>query len=73
MAKKFKKPERDKPLRQDEGDLRLGKRNFLMLSLGMLLICFGYVRLRQGSITDAPILLVLGYCVVIPLALVLRP
>jgi xanthine/uracil permease len=75
MAKRPIKPERprERPIQQEEGELRLGKRNFLMLSLGVLLICLGYVRLRQGSITDAPILLVLGYCVVIPLGLVLKP
>ena len=75
MAKRPTKRESapGKPVEQDGGELRLGKRNFLMLSLGVLLICLGYVRLRQGSITDAPILLVLGYCIVIPLALVLKP
>lgn len=75
MAKRPKKQvgERSKPFRQDKGELLLGKRNYLMLSLGLILICLGYVRLRQGSITDAPILLVLGYCLVIPLAIVLKP
>ncbi|MCK4548019.1 MAG: hypothetical protein KAW17_11330 [Candidatus Eisenbacteria sp.] len=58
---------------QDKGELVLGKRNYAVLSLGVLLICLGFVRLGQGSITDAPILLVLGYCVAIPIALVLKP
>ena len=75
MAKKPIKPVSAPggPAERDGGELRLGKRNFLMLSLGVLLICVGYLRLRQGSVTDAPILLVLGYCVVIPLGLVLKP
>jgi hypothetical protein len=75
MARKPKKPEAEGtgPSRREAGELVLGKRNYLVLSLGVLLICLGYVRLRQGSITDAPILLVLGYCVVVPLSIVLRP
>jgi hypothetical protein len=75
MAKRPTKPASapGRPVEQDGGELRLGKRNFLMLSLGVLLICVGYLRLRQGSVTDAPILLVLGYCVLIPLGLVLKP
>jgi len=75
MAKKPKKPEAGKSelFSKDEGELVLGRKNYLMMSLGVLLICLGFVRLRQGSITDAPILLVLGYCVVIPLAIVLKP
>ena len=58
---------------KDEGDLVLGKKNYLMLSLGVVLISLGFVSLSRGSITAAPILLVLGYCVVIPLAIVLKP
>jgi hypothetical protein len=78
MAQKIRKPE--KPSKADEsraplttGELRLGKRNYALLSLGVLLVCLGFVTLRQGSITLAPLLLVLGYCVAIPLALVLKP
>ena len=75
MTRRPKKQEtaRPKVFSKDEGELTLGRKNYLMFSLGVLLICIGFVRLRQGSITDAPILLVLGYCVVIPLAIVLKP
>jgi len=75
MAKKPSKSESEKTrrFRGDEGELLLGRKNYVLMSVGLLLICLGYIRLRQGSITDAPLLLVLGYCVVIPLAIVLRP
>ncbi len=36
---------------------------------GMISIVVGYVFLGLGSIALAPVLLVLGYCVLVPLAL----
>jgi uncharacterized membrane protein HdeD (DUF308 family) len=36
---------------------------------GMISIVVGYVFLGLGSISLAPVLLVLGYCVLVPLAL----
>ena len=43
------------------------------LLLGGALVCLGvgYVLLAQGSTTVAPVLLVLGYCVLFPLGLAL--
>jgi uncharacterized membrane protein HdeD (DUF308 family) len=35
---------------------------------GLASIVIGYVALAMGSITLAPILLVLGYCVLVPLS-----
>ena len=37
-------------------------------AVGMLAIVVGYVLLAVNDITIAPILLVLGYCVLVPLA-----
>jgi len=36
---------------------------------GMISIVVGYVFLGYGSISLAPVLLVLGYCILVPLAL----
>lgn len=36
---------------------------------GMASIVLGYVMLATGDVTVSPILLVLGYCVLIPLSL----
>jgi len=48
------------------------KKNYFIFLLGLLVIVIGYVALAQGSITLAPILLVLGYCVIIPVAILYR-
>jgi hypothetical protein len=47
------------------------KRNYLLLGAGLVLIVLGFILLATGDITLAPILLVLGYCVVIPLGMLL--
>ena len=53
------------------GSFLLGQRNALLLMVGILIIVIGYFLLGRGSITAAPLLLVLGYCVVIPLSIIL--
>jgi len=49
------------------------KANYLTLAIGLVVIVIGYIALRGGSITLAPLLLVLGYCVIIPIGILLRP
>ena len=49
-----------------------GKKNYLIFTAALVVIILGYVTLGQGSITLAPILLVLGYCVLIPIALLIK-
>ncbi len=46
--------------------------NWVLLAAAIILIALGFYSLSRGSITLAPILLVAGYCVVVPLALLLR-
>jgi hypothetical protein len=53
------------------GSFLLGQRNALLLMVGILVIVIGYFLLGRGSITAAPLLLVLGYCVVVPLSIIL--
>ncbi len=45
------------------------RRSFLIV-LGLVAIVIGYIFLARNSISLAPVLLVLGYCVLIPLALI---
>jgi len=51
------------------------KSNYQIFAVGILIIILGYIALAQGpaesfwSLTLAPILLVIGYCVVIPFAI----
>ena len=58
--------------------LPFGKRNYIWLAAGLIVIVLGYISLAQGpvnsfwSLTLAPILLVIGYCVLIPLGILLR-
>ncbi len=58
--------------------LPLGKRNYQILGVGLLCIIAGYVALAQKPwdgfmpLIVAPVLLVLGYCVLIPLGILYR-
>ncbi|MBD30961.1 MAG: hypothetical protein CMG44_01995 [Candidatus Marinimicrobia bacterium] len=55
-----------------------GKVNYILFGSGLMLVIFGYFFMAKGavdsfqSITIAPIMLFLGYIVVIPVALVYR-
>lgn len=49
-----------------------GTANSLLLGLGLAVVVVGYFALSRGSITLAPVLLVLGYVVLIPSSLLLR-
>ena len=49
-----------------------GPRNYIIFALAIAVIAIGYITLGYGSMTLAPILLVLGYCVFIPIALLVR-
>jgi hypothetical protein len=64
------KPAKARAARQG-GSFLLGQRNALLLMVGILIIVLGYFLLGRGSITAAPLLLVLGYCVVVPLSIIL--
>ena len=49
-----------------------GKRNWIVLGSGLGAIILGFITLASGSITLAPILLVLGYCVLLPVGIMIR-
>ena len=53
--------------------IHFGRKNWILFGAGILLILLGFGALRGGSITLAPILLVAGYLVLIPWALIARP
>ncbi|MBN1633467.1 MAG: hypothetical protein JW917_04800 [Ignavibacteria bacterium] len=58
--------------------LSLGTFNYLVIGIGIIFIIIGYVLLSENSVDGfmptvaAPILLVLGYCVIIPLGILLN-
>jgi hypothetical protein len=63
---------------QREEDFPLRRENFIILGVGLLVILLGYAAMLEGSVegflplTVAPILLVLGYCVIFPLGILYR-
>ncbi len=48
-----------------------GKKNYIMFGIALVTIIVGFILLAQGSITLAPILLVIGYGL-IPFAIMAR-
>jgi hypothetical protein len=65
MVKKAKKETKER------FEWPFGPRNYLFFGIGLLIIIVGYISLAAGSITLAPILLVLGYCVFIPISIII--
>jgi hypothetical protein len=56
----------------EEQKLPFTKKNYAVFGLGVLSVILGFVTLSQGSTTLAPILLILGYCVIIPISILLK-
>ena len=56
-----------------------GKINYLLFGIGLLVITIGYLVMAAGetesfqSVKLAPIILILGYCVFIPAAILIKP
>jgi hypothetical protein len=53
------------------GTLVFRRTNVLLMVAGIVIILIGYLLLGRGSMSAAPILLVLGYCVIVPVSIVL--
>ena len=69
--KKTMRPKAGAQAVKNEG-LPFTRKNYYIFFAGLAAIILGYITLGQGSITLAPILLVLGYCVIIPVAILYR-
>jgi uncharacterized membrane protein HdeD (DUF308 family) len=67
-----------KPVRRESRWQLFDKINYWIFLAGVVTILLGYLAMSQGphdsfmSLHLAPLLLVLGYCVLIPLAILLR-
>ncbi len=57
---------------REEQGLPFTKKNYVVFGLGVLSVILGFITLSRGSTTLAPILLILGYCVIIPIAILLK-
>ena len=61
-----------RPVEAPNAEIPFGKRNYLIFGVAALVILAGYLALSKGSITLAPILLLLGYLVLIPLGILAK-
>ena len=66
----FSNPSKTAPGDRVEGTLRFSVQNWVFLCLGIGAIVAGYSLLSTGSTVAAPLLLVLGYVVLIPLGII---
>ena len=77
MAKPIRKKEQKHKSLAPE-PLPLARENYVILGAGILVIVAGYVAMLEGSVEGflplvlSPILLVAGYCVVIPIGIMYR-
>jgi hypothetical protein len=78
MAKAIRRDTARRRRSVDQIPFPLGRENFLLIGLGLMIIAAGYLALMEGSVEGflplvvAPILLILGYCVVIPIGILYR-
>ena len=74
---KINKEKQLKKMKKDES-LPFERENYIILGIGLLFIIAGYMALSGNTVegfvplTLAPILLVLGYCVIIPIGIIYR-
>ena len=74
MAKPVKKgqpPAKARAATKKTGILPFGKKNYLAFIIGLVVIVAGFIFLAIGDTVIAPILLVAGYCVIIPVAILM--
>jgi hypothetical protein len=55
---------------ESHASLKFSAINVVLLVLGLTAIVAGYAMLARGSVTAAPLLLVLGYAVLLPAAII---
>jgi len=76
---KSKRQQTSKFSKKKEFSFPLEKENFMIIGLGIVLLIIGYVLMAQNSVDGfmptvvAPLLLVAGYCVVIPYGIMKKP
>lgn len=72
IIKQKKRPRSSRAGVRSENSIPFTKKNYVLFSVGIVVILLGFLFLSRNSITLAPILLVAGYCVLIPLAIALK-
>ncbi|HXF48347.1 MAG TPA: hypothetical protein VNL73_02835 [Verrucomicrobiae bacterium] len=71
QPKQFVKGKPAPKIKAETGPI-FGKRNYILFAVGLLVIIAGFIFLGTGDTVFAPILLVLGYCVIIPVAIIIK-
>ena len=64
--RKARKVEGRRQVERPEVELPFSRKNYIIFGLAAIAVVAGYIALSKGSITLAPILLLLGYLVLIP-------
>ncbi len=78
MAKPIRKREAQRRQAARAQALPLGKENFQIIGIGLVVILAGYLAMLTGSVEGflplvlSPILLVIGYCVIVPFGIMYR-
>jgi hypothetical protein len=57
---------------QEEIRWPFGPKNYIIFAIALVVIVIGFVTLGQGSMTLAPFLLAVGYCVLILIAIMAK-
>lgn len=75
MARKKREKERSAAGQQQAAavtDLSraFGQKNLLLFVIALAVIVIGHIALGMGSMTFAPICLVVGYCILVPIAII---
>jgi hypothetical protein len=65
-------PAPPRPKKKERPQIALTKKNYIIMGVGLATIIAGFITLSGGSMTLAPLLLVIGYCVLIPIALLIK-
>jgi hypothetical protein len=78
MATKVKAKQREKKQNRELFNISLTMTNYTIIGIGIILIIIGYIFMAEKSVSGfmptvvAPILLVLGYCVLIPVGILIK-
>ena len=49
-----------------------GRKNYIWFGISLVVMIIGYILLSQGSTTMAPLFLVIAYCVLVPIAILIK-
>lgn len=72
QRKRSKRAGGPRPTEPSSVELPFGRKNYIIFAAAAAVIIAGYVALSRGSITLAPILLLVGYLVLLPWGIMAR-